>query len=1166
MPESSNARNQTPLQSNIPRSFLYSDNVIHEGLSACNHSIIGKIITAKPIHISSIQNGLESIWGSPPGLKVQELGGKILQFFMNEPADIDRILYGNPWIFRNSWLVVKPWDRETDYHEIDFDHIPVWIQLWGLPTHCKTKQMGASIGELIGKVEASEFYEYPGKKIIIKIKVAININNPITSGIHVGNPTDGTCWVDYRYEKLPQVCFKCGMIGHADKLCRNQALVLDTLAPLGPWIRSTQYGKRKMEEKDRKYYSNPSHAKNFGQYSPPVPTDLLEKLAAMRVNTAQANQTQQTQNHPINLSPQYNENSPRKDMHSQQGERNKKSHQLSYNQEATKNSTGQPTAMKFISWNCRGIGNPKTVRAFKKLLANHKPDIFFLMETKLQDTQYLFLNTYKDTYSTHFVNCSVAGGGRAGGSHTKQQFSKKFEQIWTTDAQHTTIVKEAWQQNQGRIGTKLQHTLEALHNWGRKTFGIIPKRIKETQQDLYTLQQKQDNPSISQQIIEKERVLDDLLEKEEMWWSQRSRALWLIHGDKNTKFFHQKASQRRRKNTIEAIKDQMDVTHTNLDEIETIFLNHFQQLFTSQPIFNVDNTVQVVKNRVDQNMYEHLNNDFTEEEVFQAIKDMKSLAAPGPDGLPARFYHTYWDIVGKDITREILQVLNHGGNPTPFNDTHICLIPKINKPSAPSEFRPISLCNVTLKIITKTIANRLKTILPNLISHNQSAFVPGRLITDNTLVANEIFHYLNQTNRQNGYVGIKTDMAKAYDRVEWGFLQATLESMNFPPKIINTIMQCVTTVSFSILINGSPTKAFLPTRGLRQGDPLSPYLFILCADVLSALISSAQENKLIHGVKIAPRAPEITHLFFADDSIMFCRATIEETEHMKMLISKYQQASGQLVNYHKSELIFSKKVNHSIRMTIQQILPMTMVDHFSKYLGQPTVIGRSKKQAFSFIQDKVWKKLKGWKEKNLSFAGRGTLIKAVAQAIPTYLMSSFLLPKGLCNLLEQMSSKFWWGSNVDQRKIHWVNWRKTCKQKNQGGMGFRDIRAFNEALLAKQGWRILTEPNSLVAKILKAKYFPHGNFLQATQGKKSSYSWQSIQKASWILKKGCFWLVENGQNINIWEDRWINPQGNSTTWTPKPINTNLEKVKDLINPTTHTLLQKGPFNSTCFDF
>jgi hypothetical protein len=187
-------------------------------------------------------------------------------------------------------------------------------------------------------------------------------------------------------------------------------------------------------------------------------------------------------------------------------------------------------------------------------------------------------------------------------------------------------------------------------------------------------------------------------------------------------------------------------------------------------------------------MYDYLNMDFTKEEVVSAIKDMKSLAAPGPDGLPALFYHTYWDIVGEDITRETLQVLNYGGNPQPYNNTHICLIPKTNKPSYPSEYRPISLCNVTLKIITKTIANRLKMILPNIISKNQSAFVPGRLISDNTIIANEIFHYFNNTSKQKGYVSIKTDMEKAYDRIEWDFLRATLTSMNFPPKLVNTIM------------------------------------------------------------------------------------------------------------------------------------------------------------------------------------------------------------------------------------------------------------------------------------------------------------------------------------------------------------------------------------------
>jgi hypothetical protein len=143
--------------------------------------------------------------------------------------------------------------------------------------------MGAHLGSLMGDVEASEIYEYPGKKIIVKIKVAINVHQPIPTGIHVGNLTDGTCWIDFRYEKLPQVCFNCGLVGHAMNLCRNEALKDDTLAPLGPWIRSTQYGRRKMADKDKKFYSNPSQSPNFGTYSPTVPASLLAQMAAMKV-------------------------------------------------------------------------------------------------------------------------------------------------------------------------------------------------------------------------------------------------------------------------------------------------------------------------------------------------------------------------------------------------------------------------------------------------------------------------------------------------------------------------------------------------------------------------------------------------------------------------------------------------------------------------------------------------------------------------------------------------------------------------------------------------------------------------------------------------------------------------------------------------------------------
>jgi hypothetical protein len=190
----------------------------------------------------------------------------------------------------------------------------------------------------------------------------------------------------------------------------------------------------------------------------------------------------------------------------------------------------------------------------------------------------------------------------------------------------------------------------------------------------------------------------------------------------------------------------------------------------------------------------------------------------------------------------------------------------------------------------------------------------------------------------------------------------------------------------------------------------------------------------------------------------------------------------------KSEILFSKHVQQEVKESIQHIIPMKRVEHFSKYLGMPTYIGRSKNQAFQFIQDKIWKKLKGWKEKNLSFAGRATLIKVVAQAIPTYIMSSFLLPKSLCDHMESQISKFWWGNNVDKRKIHWVNWKKTCKAKANGGLGFKDFRAFNEALLAKQGWRLITNPNSLIARLFKAKYYPKCDFLDAKQAQNMSYS------------------------------------------------------------------------------
>jgi hypothetical protein len=212
--------------------------------------------------------------------------------------------------------------------------------------------------------------------------------------------------------------------------------------------------------------------------------------------------------------------------------------------------------------------------------------------------------------------------------------------------------------------------------------------------------------------------------------------------------------------------DEQGVQQFEYEKIEEILLNHFKILFDNQDTSHIPRTVKVVKNIITPDIYSHLAAEFTAEEVTEAITSMKGLAAPGPDGLAAIFYHTYWETIKQDVCKAALHVLNNGGDPTPYNQTHICLIPKKNNPTHPSDYRPISLCNVILKIITKTIANRLKWMLPEIISQNQSAFVPGRLITDNTLVAYEVFQFFNQSKSRQGYIGIKTDMAKAYDRVE----------------------------------------------------------------------------------------------------------------------------------------------------------------------------------------------------------------------------------------------------------------------------------------------------------------------------------------------------------------------------------------------------------------
>ena len=281
-------------------------------------------------------------------------------------------------------------------------------------------------------------------------------------------------------------------------------------------------------------------------------------------------------------------------------------------------------------------------------------------------------------------------------------------------------------------------------------------------------------------------------------------------------------------------------------------------------------------------------------------------------------------------------------------------------------------------------------------------------------MAFDTLHYLQRYKAgTHGYMAIKLDMSKAYDWVDWGFLEEIMRKMDFNERWISLMMVCVKSVTYSVLVNGESCGMIHPTRGIRQGDPLSPFLFLLCTEGLNGLIKHVERSGDIHGFSLCRRGPKLTHLLFADDSLLFCRATMEECGKVLELLSKYEEASGQKVNKSKTSIFFSKTTNAEVKRDIKEAWGVSEIMHYERYLGLPSFVGKGKKASFNYIKEKVWRKLQGWEGKLLSQAGREVLIKLVIQAIPTYTMGCLKIPIGLCNEIEGLIKKFWWGQRGD---------------------------------------------------------------------------------------------------------------------------------------------------------
>jgi hypothetical protein len=470
--------------------------------------------------------------------------------------------------------------------------------------------------------------------------------------------------------------------------------------------------------------------------------------------------------------------------------------------------------------------------------------------------------------------------------------------MWESHTEFSPMMVQTWQdggeaRSLHELQQKLTRVAGELQGWGRSTFGHVRLELKYLKEELVKLQADPMRVGPSHAEIKVTDRIVELNHREEIMWQQRSRIQWLSAGDKNTKFFHMRASQRKKKNKIKRLKRMDGSVTEEAREMGTMTTRFYKDLYRAEGTSNMEAVLSTVPTKVTPAMNDGLLKPFEEKEIKEALFQMFPTKAPGPDGFPAHFFQRHWDVCGTEVTSVVLRILRGEDDPSVINNTFIVLIPKVASPEELGQFRPISLCNVLYKIASKVAANRLKVILPEIISEEQSAFVPGRLITDNIISAFECLHFMKRKRAKEARCcALKLDMKKAYDRVEWDYLRAIMLRLGFHRLWVEMVMRLVTTVSFSVLFNGDILESFVPSRGIRQGDPISPYLFLLAAEGLSCLLKSRVDSSSLSGIKVAPSAPMVSHLLFADDSLLFFKANRVSAQEVNDVLQIYCNASG----------------------------------------------------------------------------------------------------------------------------------------------------------------------------------------------------------------------------------------------------------------------------------
>lgn len=359
--------------------------------------------------------------------------------------------------------------------------------------------------------------------------------------------------------------------------------------------------------------------------------------------------------------------------------------------------------------------------------------------------------------------------------------------------------------------------------------------------------------------------------------------------------------------------------------------------------------------------------------------------------------------------------------------------------------------------------------MPVVVAENQTSFEGGRHITDSVVVAQEVVHSMRLKQGKKCWMAVKIDMEKEYDRLRWDFIENTLLDVNLPSSTVRLIMRCVSTSVMQVLWNGGFIEEFKPFRGIRQGDPMSPYLFVLTTEILGHAIERAISNGSWTPIMLGQNGPPLSHIFFADDFVLFREADLVTVETLSRILADFCGQWGHKVSLSKSKICFSSNTEVGLKGKISRMLGFQQTENLGVYLGYPLFHTRTKNYTFQFVADKVQNKLNGYNAELLLLAGRIILAKSVLMSIPGYFMQVMMLPIGVYEQIGKIVRHFVWGASNEVNKTALVNW-ETCQSLMQGGNGIRRLSTQNMAFMMKLAFHIVTKVDALWVRVLRAKY------------------------------------------------------------------------------------------------